>query len=278
MKSFNRFLTEADPGVPRRVSDDLMTVFGRNNPPHLGHKKIFDLASGLANDMGADKRFYSSQSQDPKQNPLPFLFKMNQMKKMFPEHADSFDTDPNVKTILNAATKAYNDGYKNLHFAGGGDGRDKIENLLRKYNGELYNFNNIYSHAPKEVEDPEGESFLSQLSSSKMRKFAADGDIDQFKMGLPIGKNYTEEDGMELFSMLRNMMSEGYDWEIDQVSHQDFLREIYKQGRLYQEGDLVESLVNGLVGKVHRCGTNHIICVTEEGVMFKSFIHDVHLI
>jgi len=279
MKSLNRFITEAN-RLPKtkRVSDDLMLSFGRHNPPHLGHKKILDLASSLSEDIGADKRFYTSQSQDPKQNPLPFLFKLKQLMKMFPEHADSFDGDQGVKTILNAATKGYNDGYKNLHFTGGGDSRDKIENLLRKYNGQLFNFNNIYSHEPQEEEDPEGESFLSQLSSSKMRKFAQGGDIMSFLQGLPIGDSYTEDDGRELFSMLRSMLSEGNDWEIDQVSHKDYLREIYKSGRLYKEGDLVESLITGLIGEIHRCGTNHVICVTEDGVMFKSFIHDVHLI
>jgi len=279
MKSLNRFITEANT-LPktRRVSDDLMVSFGRHNPPHLGHKKLLDLASNLAGEIGADKRFYTSKSQDSKQNPLPFLFKIKQLLKMFPEHADSFDQDPNIKSVLNAATKAYNDGYKNIHFAGGGEARDKIENLLRKYNGQLYNFNNIYSHEPQEEEDPEGESFLSQLSSSKMRNFAKGGDIMSFLQGLPIGDNYTEDDAKELFGMLRNMMTEGNDWEIDQVGHKEYLREIYKSGRLYKEGDLVESLVNGLVGRIHRCGTNHVICVTENDIMFKSFIHDVHLI
>ena len=39
---------------------------------------------------------------------------------------------------------------------------------------------------------------------------------------------------------------------------------------------MVESLSNGLVGKVHRRGANHLICITENGIMFKSFIDDVH--
>lgn len=280
MKSLNKFITEANriPSQDKKIADDLIAVFGRNNPPHLGHKKIFDLASSIADDVGGDMRFYTSQAQDPKQNPLPFLFKLKQLAKMFPEYADKFDTDSGIKTILNAATKAYNDGYKNLHFVGGGDAKDKIENLLRKYNGQLFNFNNIMSHSPMEEEDPEGESFLSKLSSSGMRKFAQGGDIQSFLQGLPIGDNYTEEDGNELFSMLRSMMTECNDWEIDQVSNQEYLREVYKAGRLYKEGDIVESLVNGCIGRIHRCGTNHIICVTEDGIMFKSFIHDVHLI
>ena len=40
-------------------------------------------------------------------------------------------------------------------------------------------------------------------------------------------------------------------------------------------GDLVESLNTGLIGKITRRGTNHLICVTEEGIMFKSWVSDL---
>ena len=43
-------------------------------------------------------------------------------------------------------------------------------------------------------------------------------------------------------------------------------------------GDLVESQTTGLIGEIHRCGANHLIVVTEDGIMFKSFIHDVQAI
>ena len=38
---------------------------------------------------------------------------------------------------------------------------------------------------------------------------------------------------------------------------------------------MVENLHTGLVGRVIRRGTNHLICVTEEDFMFKSWIRDV---
>jgi hypothetical protein len=58
----------------------------------------------------------------------------------------------------------------------------------------------------------------------------------------------------------------------------DELRELYTEGSLYHVGDVVESLDTGLVGEIHRCGANHLIVVTEDGIMFKSFIQDVHLV
>ena len=78
MKSFNNFFVEADEMAgqpPKRVSDDAFAVFGRHNPPHLGHGLVLDHASKLAEGIGdkapADQKFYTSHSQDPKKNPLP---------------------------------------------------------------------------------------------------------------------------------------------------------------------------------------------------------------
>jgi len=53
------------------------------------------------------------------------------------------------------------------------------------------------------------------------------------------------------------------------------LREKYIAKEIFNEGDIIQSLVNGMVGKILRRGTNHLICVTEDNKMFKSWIKDV---
>lgn len=53
------------------------------------------------------------------------------------------------------------------------------------------------------------------------------------------------------------------------------LREMYIKGEIFKEGDIVQSLVTEMIGKIIRRGTNHLICVTEDGEMFKSWIKDV---
>ncbi len=286
MKNFSSFLFEAEEAPipsqePNRVSDDIVTTFGRHNPPHLGHGLTFDKADNIASSIGdnaqADQRFYSSKSQDPKKNPLPFEMKVDHLKRMFPQHADKWDTDESVRTILGAATKAGDQGYKNFHFVGGADRKQGMEDLLRKYNGNLYNFDNIYSHSAGE-RDEDSEDPLAQLSASRQRKSAMDGDLDGFAQGLGIGENYTMDDAKELFMALRQFMQKNEDWEIDYRNNKGIIRDLYLEGRLYGRGDVVESLTSGLVGEVHRCGTNHLICVTEDGIMFKNFIHDVQSI
>ena len=44
---------------------------------------------------------------------------------------------------------------------------------------------------------------------------------------------------------------------------------------MFKVGDIVENTKNGKVGEIIRRGTNHLICVTEEKEMFKSWITDV---
>ena len=64
-------------------------------------------------------------------------------------------------------------------------------------------------------------------------------------------------------------------WQIAPRIDQKGLRENYVKGLIYRIGDIVESLNTGLIGKIIRRGTNHLICVTEEDYMFKSWIRDV---
>ena len=281
MKSFHTFFEEgevANDMQPKRVAEDAMTVFGRHQPPHIGHKLTLDRASDLASNIGdtneADQIFYSSRSQDPKKNPIPYQMKMGFLQKMFPEHKDKWDQDENIRTILGAATKAHENGYKNFHFVGGGDRRQPMEDLLRKYNGDLYNFDNIYSHS---AGDRDGDDLLSQMSASKQRKFAMDNDFEGFSDGILTGENFTEDDARQMFQAIRQFSGVQEEWEVDARSNQEYIRELYREGELFSEGDIVEHLTTGLIGEVHRCGTNHLIALTSDGIMFKSFLHDVQL-
>lgn len=278
MKNFKSFLSEAE-AKPKAVSNDAVRAFGRHNPGHLGHLRTIEAADKIASNVGdtspGDLGLYTSRTQDPKKNPIPFETKLDHLKRMFPKYADKWDPDPEVKTVLDTAKKAHKEGYNNFHFVGGGDRQRDMENLLRKYNGNLYQFDKIYSHSGGNREENPKDP-ISSLSASKMRSLASKGNYDEFMSGLPIGKEYKESDAKELYNVLRSHMGVSEEWEIDSKSHYDILREQYVSGNLYQIGDIVESLSTGLVGEIIRCGANHIICVTEGGIMFRNFLHDVN--
>ncbi len=255
---------------PKRMNDSVVEVFGRHNPPHMGHGATFDMANDIAQNEDADQKFYTSRSMDPKKNPLPFQAKLGFLKELFPKHADKWDDDEGVRTILGSAAKAHQEGYKNFHFVGGGDRQQGMEDLLRKYNGNLYDFDNIYSHSAGE-RDEDSEDPIMNLSASKLRRMVQSGDNQGFMENFP-GKG---DIAKRLFAALQMYGQKNEDWEVAPRYNQELIREMYRDGELYQVGDIVESLSSGLIGRVHRCGTNHLICVTEDNIMFKNFIHDV---
>ena len=108
-----------------------------------------------------------------------------------------------------------------------------------------------------------------------------DDDYDTFKTSLP--KGMSNADGQALFDAVRTGMKvkksvkkESYQlWEIAPRFDQKGLRDNYVQEKIYKLGDIVESLSTGLVGTIVRRGTNHLICVTENDFMFKSWIRDI---
>jgi hypothetical protein len=51
-------------------------------------------------------------------------------------------------------------------------------------------------------------------------------------------------------------------------------RTSYRHGNLYEVGSYVQN-VEGAVGKIHRCGPNYVIAVTEEGDMFRAWVTDI---
>ena len=53
------------------------------------------------------------------------------------------------------------------------------------------------------------------------------------------------------------------------------LRESYIKKQIFNIGDRVENLNTGLIGRIIRRGANHLICVAENNIMFKSWVKDL---
>ena len=255
-------------------SDTLTVTFGRFNPPTVGHGKLLSAAKKASE--GGDLRVYPSRSQDPKKNPLDPDMKISFMRKMFPDYAESIINDSEMKTIFNVLVLASEDGYANVNIVVGSDRQAEFENLATKYNGELYNFDQIRVISAG-VRDADAEG-VEGMSASKMRKAVADNDFDSFRKGTP--KELNDAETQSLFDAVFNGMKlkkkEVVEmWEIAPKCDPKGLRENYVSGNIFNIGDIVENLNTGLVGKIIRRGTNHLICLTKEEYMFKSWIRDV---
>ena len=268
----------------KRGSDALTLVFGRFNPPTTGHKKLLDTAKGISGEN--DFRIYPSRSHDPKKNPLDPGTKIKFMKKMFADYEEEIVNEKDMKTIFDVLLTAQEEGYKEITIVVGSDRLGEFKNLAQKYNGDLYNFDTI-SVVPGGTRDSDAEG-VEGMSASKIRKAVKDDDRKAFERGVP--SSLEDEEINNLWNELKRSMGlevttdkkdkkkvkESLElWEIAPSFDYSSLREKYYNKEIFKRGDLVESLHTGLVGKVTRRGANHLICVTESGIMFKSWIKDV---
>ena len=257
------------------TTETLTVAFGRFNPPTVGHGKLLSAAKKAS--AGEDLKIYPSRSQDPKKNPLDPDMKISYMKKMFPEYEENIINDDEMRSIFNVLTTADEQGYRSVNIVVGSDRQAEFENLATKYNGELYDFEEIRVISAG-VRDADAEG-VEGMSASKMRKAVVDGDFKAFRSGTP--KELDDGDTQALFDAVRQGMGLKAKkkiaemWEIAPRYDTKGLREQFVNGLIYNIGDIVESLHTGLVGKIIRRGTNHLICVTEEEYMFKSWIRDV---
>ena len=263
---------EGPPPV-EKTKGTLTIAFGRFNPPTTGHEKLLDTVASSSDD--GDYVIVPSRSQDPKKNPLDPDTKVSIMRQMYPKHSERIVNDPGNRTIFDVLKKAHMDGYENVRIIGGADRVKEFEKLTTNYNGKLYQFGNVEVRSAGE-RDPDAEDNVTGMSASKQRKAAAEGDFKTFAKGVPATMN--QKQARELYNTLRSAMNikEGWSlWEIAPKFDWKNLRENYISENIFQIGSLVENLNTGLVGRIIRRGTNYLICVTEDHIMFKSWIKDV---
>ena len=262
------------PDVPK-TKGTLTLAFGRFNPPTIGHEQLMNVARDAAKkDKDGQYMIFPSRTQDKKKNPLDPDTKIAYMQRMYPDHADNIVNDPETKTIFDVLKMAHNDGYTNVRIIGGADRVKEFDKLSGNYNGKLYAFDNIEVVSSGD-RDPDAKG-MEGMSASRMRLAAAESDFKTFREGLP--KDLKRSDARELFDVLRGAMQvkEGWNiWEIAPKFDWKNLRENYITQRVFRVNQIVENLNTGLIGKIIRRGANHLICVTEDKIMFKSWIKDV---
>lgn len=264
--------TRAD-GSPKEDLGPLTVTFGRFNPPTVGHQKLLDAAKKAAGK--GSLRIYPSRSHDPKKNPYDPDEKIDVMKQMYPDHAGNIVNDPNSKTIFDVLKQAHEDGFSSVKIVVGGDRVKEFTKISGDYNGKLYDFSDVETVSAGD-RDPDAEG-IEGMSASKMRKAAIEDDFETYRTGIPDAiDDKTAKMMMTNLKKRMKVTKESWNlWEIAPKFDWKNLRENYIKGKIFNVNQLVENLNTGLVGKVIRRGTNYLICVTEDNVMFKSWIRDI---
>ena len=263
---------EMKPPEVEKTKGTLTVAFGRFNPPTTGHEKLLNTVASSSDD--GDYVIIPSRSQDKKKNPLDPDMKVSVMKQMFPQHSEKIINDPGNKTIFDILKRAHNDGYAGVRIVGGADRQKEFDKLVNNYNGKMYQFDNIEVRSAGD-RDPDSDS-VEGMSASKQRKAAAENDFDNFLKGVPTAMN--KKAARELFDNVRKSMNikEGWNlWEIAPKFDWKNLRENYVSKKVFNIGETVQNINTGLIGRIIRRGTSYLICVTEDRIMFKSWLKDV---
>jgi len=285
-----------------KTKGTLTIAFGRFNPPHAGHLQLMDTAAASAEQEESDYLIVPSRTNDPKKNPLDPDTKVSMMRQLFPQHAARIQNDQNTRTIFDVLKKAHNDGYTNVRIVGGGDRVKEFEKLSNDYNNSLYQFDNIEVLSAGD-RDPDSDG-VEGLSASRMRLAVKENDFKTYYLHLhkeePVLNPKTGEQMMQpdpetgemipvtqlvplvdrktakqMFADTKVTMGVAESWQIAPKFNYQTLRENYVNNNIFNIGQLVENLNTGLVGRIIRRGTNYLICVTEDRIMFKSWIKDV---
>ena len=268
INSFSKFLVEEEKQV--------FFTFGRMNPPTIGHEKLLDKLAQSS--RGSSYRVYLSQSQDNKKNPLPYVEKVKIARKMFPRHARSIMLNKKVKTIFEALTTIYNEGFANINMVVGSDRVSEFDILINRYNGKkgkhgFYNFRkiNVISAGQR---DPDAEG-TSGASATKQREAAKSNDFTTLAQGLP--KKVSNADAKRIFNSVRKGLGLKEQKEFKnhvQLQPVSDVREAYVSGDLYKEGDQVVIKETTQIATVLQLGTNYII-VEANDMKFRKWLEDV---
>ena len=151
-------------------------AFGRFNPPTIGHQKLI---STIQTQPG-DHFLFLTHTQKANTDPLGFAEKLFFAQQMFKGIKVG---DPNVRTIIQAMQKLESMGYTDITYVAGSDRVKQFSELLNKYNGSEYQFDNINT-VNAGTRDPDSDG-VEVVSGSRVRDMASRGDEINFLRAIP---------------------------------------------------------------------------------------------
>jgi len=277
-------------------------TYGRNNPPTIGHEKLFDKTVAVAKEHGTKAHIYTSHTQDSRKNPLTSEHKVALIKHAYPA-AHVASSNKEMPSMLHIAKHLHAQGHKHLVMVAGSDRVDEYHKKLHQYNGThegaLYNFKTIKvvsaGHRDPDAEGAEG------ISGTKLRSHAIAGNKEKFKSGLM--SKLSNQHKEEVYNKTRQTLKvkeifdphlkiskyqwgekEGTDYMKKMTPGESALtknkktkdvREQYVAGTIFKIGQMVE-LKNGSIGSIKYRGSNYVTVTLKEGKEEKCWLEDVH--
>ena len=171
--------------------------FGRMNPPHYGHGSLITKVQTTAGK--GDWFIFTSKSQDPKKNPLPYRDKLSWLHALFPALGKHLVPNPEIRTYLQAAAYLYAQGYTSATFIAGDEDMELMQLTLEKYNG-VESKHGVYNFQPLQfVTNPR------ETSATSARQAAISGNEEAFAQATQVSSDLTVN-GLTLFQAVRQGM------------------------------------------------------------------------
>lgn len=160
-------------------------VFGRFNPPTIGHEALLNAGKTMAASKGAELFVFPTKSHDNKKNPLDFNTKMSFLTAFFPDV--TFVGASEVRTVFEALEWLEKQGYKNVFMVTGSDRVKEFNNLIKNYIPKFNPGTNPETAINLETfdvidagkRDPDAEG-IEGASGTKARKYAMNGQENEF--------------------------------------------------------------------------------------------------
>jgi len=190
-----------------KTSDRAYIMFGRFNPPTIGHGAIFKKLSDDAKEDGADAFVFVGTAQNSDKNPLTVDQKLYYLEKLygnlgihFINTALPFPIGLKGGTCTNpsfAVARLREAGYKILVIYAGSDRVNDFQWIRSSNLKKGLEFPvEIVNRMPPRTEN----NFVSSMSATKIRQAARNGDLQMVRNGTGL----SEENARMLMNQIRN--------------------------------------------------------------------------
>lgn len=168
-------------------------VFGKFNPVHIGHGKVFDYANQLQkNTNNSDFKLYITNTES--NCILDYEYKCNMIIDYYPYLEQNIVKEhPNS---LFGVLENLDDSYDNIIIVSGYDRTEYFKKIIEKYNNILYHYDNITSKCA-------GFRGLNPYSSTNVRKTIMNNNFGEFCSLMPVGSYGKNK---KYFNELREIM------------------------------------------------------------------------
>jgi hypothetical protein len=160
-------------------------LFGRFQPPTVGHAVIIDAISEMATKENADGYVFVSSTQDKLKNPLSIEEKIYFLERMHSGKNLTFvnTTLCQCKTIFSIISKLKNAGYSQLTFVVGSDRIEEFSKMIGKYHPDI----EVLSIGDERI-DNDASNTISSVSGTRLRKHARNKNTESFSKFVKMGR------------------------------------------------------------------------------------------